>query len=142
MKSLLVRRCMFRSKSGIAFSVLISSKVGVAPRYQAEGDSGDLWPLGDLSESPFLRGKEWDLPDAAVTALQTSDSLDSDDSTSDESSPRSPALIMWRGAFMVFATRRMLNLLFHGGRSGTYQTLQSEVVLRPSPAQGRHDCFL
>ena len=41
-KSLLVRRCMFRGNSGIAFSVLISSKVGVAPRYQAVGDEGDI----------------------------------------------------------------------------------------------------
>ena len=40
MKSLLVRRCIFGGNSGIAFSVLISSKVGVAPKYQAEGDEG------------------------------------------------------------------------------------------------------
>ena len=39
-KSLLVRRCIFGGNSGIAFSVLISSKVGVAPKYQAEGDEG------------------------------------------------------------------------------------------------------
>ncbi len=41
-KSLLVRRCKFWGNSGIAFSVLISSKVGVAPKYQADGDEGDI----------------------------------------------------------------------------------------------------
>ena len=66
MKPLLVRRCMFRGNSGIAFSVLISSKVGVAPRYQAEGDVGDLWPLGDWLEFSFPKGTDWDLPNSAV----------------------------------------------------------------------------
>ena len=40
-KSLLVRRCILGGNSGIALSVLISSNVGVAPKYQAEGDGGD-----------------------------------------------------------------------------------------------------
>ena len=41
-KSLLVRRCIFGGNSGMDFSVLISSKVGVSPKYQAEGDEGDF----------------------------------------------------------------------------------------------------
>ena len=40
-KSLLVRRCMFAGSSGM-LPVLISSNVGVAPKYHAEGEDGDL----------------------------------------------------------------------------------------------------
>ena len=43
-KSLLVRLCIFGGMLGIFFSILISSSVGVTPRYHAEGDDGDtLW---------------------------------------------------------------------------------------------------
>lgn len=40
-KSLLVRRCIDGGRSGSVFSVLISSNVGVTPRYHAEGDDGE-----------------------------------------------------------------------------------------------------
>jgi len=40
-KSLLVLRCRLEGRSGIFFSILISSSVGVRPRYHAEGDEGD-----------------------------------------------------------------------------------------------------
>lgn len=40
-KSLRVRRWRREGNSGITLSVLISSSVGVTPRYQAEGEEGD-----------------------------------------------------------------------------------------------------
>jgi hypothetical protein len=40
-KSLCVRRCIWGGRLGMTFSVLISSRVGVTPRYQAEGDDGE-----------------------------------------------------------------------------------------------------
>ena len=45
-KSLLVLRCKFDGNSGICFSVLISSNVGVAPRYQAAGEDGVASSMG------------------------------------------------------------------------------------------------
>lgn len=41
-KSLLVRRCIDGGRLGTVFSVLISSNVGVTPRYQADGDDGEI----------------------------------------------------------------------------------------------------
>lgn len=40
-KSLLVLRCNLGGRSGIVLSILISSSVGVRPRYQADGEDGD-----------------------------------------------------------------------------------------------------
>lgn len=40
-KSLLVLRCILGGRLGMTFSILISSSVGVNPRYHAEGDDGD-----------------------------------------------------------------------------------------------------
>ena len=40
-KSLRVLRCILGGRLGITFSILISSSVGVTPRYHAEGDDGD-----------------------------------------------------------------------------------------------------
>lgn len=45
-KSLLVLRCRFAERSGIFFSVLISSSVGVMPTYHAEGDEGEISGIG------------------------------------------------------------------------------------------------
>lgn len=41
-KSLLVLRCKFEGRFGMDLSVLISSNVGVIPKYQAEGDDGEI----------------------------------------------------------------------------------------------------
>ena len=41
-KSLLVLRCKFVGRFGIDFSDLISSSVGVTPKYQADGDDGEV----------------------------------------------------------------------------------------------------
>ena len=40
--SLLVLRCKFVGRSGMDFSFLISSNVGVPLRYQADGEDGDI----------------------------------------------------------------------------------------------------
>lgn len=40
-KSLRVLRCSFGGRFGIIFSILISSNVGVTPRYHADGEDGD-----------------------------------------------------------------------------------------------------
>lgn len=40
-KSLRVLRCILGGRFGIIFSILISSRVGVKPRYHADGDDGD-----------------------------------------------------------------------------------------------------
>ena len=40
-KSLRVLRCIFGGRLGIIFSILISSSVGVKPRYHADGEDGD-----------------------------------------------------------------------------------------------------
>lgn len=40
-KSLLVRRCIDGGRLGMVFSILISSSVGVTPRYHAVGDDGE-----------------------------------------------------------------------------------------------------
>lgn len=42
-KSLLVRRCMDGGRLGTVFSILISSSVGVTPRYHAVGDDGEIF---------------------------------------------------------------------------------------------------
>lgn len=45
-KSLLVLRCRFDGRSGIFLSILISSSVGVIPKYHAEGDEGEISGIG------------------------------------------------------------------------------------------------
>ena len=50
-KSLLVRRCIPGGRLGTVFSILISSNVGMTPRYHAEGDDGETSPASRCGSS-------------------------------------------------------------------------------------------